>query len=389
MPFSLSEEHRLVRDTVREFIAREVSPGAGELDRRSEFPAKAVARLAELGLLGMTIPETYGGAGMDALGAAVAIEEIARGSAALAVTVSVTNSVCAGPIVRFGSEEQRRRYLPRLARGEILGGFSLTEPDSGSDAAHLRARARREGDFYLLSGDKAWVTNVEVGHLFVVLAATDPAKGSKGLTAFLVEKDFPGFAFGKVEDKMGLRSSLTGSLQLQDCRVPVGNRLGEEGQGFKIAMATLDGARIGIGAQAVGIARGALEEAISFARERRAFGEPIVNFQAIQFMLADMATAIEAARLLVHRAARLRDRGETPYTMEASMAKLFASEMANKVVYQAVQIHGAYGYSREYPVERYYRDVRVTTIYEGTSEIQRLVIARRLLEGLAKEGTVS
>jgi alkylation response protein AidB-like acyl-CoA dehydrogenase len=221
----------------------------------------------------------------------------------------------------------------------------------------------------------------------VVLAATDPAQGARGLTAFLVEKDFPGFAFGKVEDKMGLRSSLTGSLQLQDCRVPAGNRLGEEGQGFKIAMATLDGARIGIGAQAVGIARGALEEAISFARQRKAFGEPIVNFQAIQFMLADMATAIEAARLLVHRAARLRDRGDVPYTKEASMAKLFASEMVNRVAYQAVQIHGAYGYSREYPVERYYRDARVTTIYEGTSEIQRLVIARRILEDLGEGRT--
>jgi butyryl-CoA dehydrogenase len=382
MDFSLSEEQCLLRDSLREFVLREVLPEAGELDRASLFPARAVRRLAEMGLLGMSIPEAYGGAGLDALGAALAIEEIARGSASLAVTVSVTNSVCAGPIARYGSEEQRRRYLPRLASGEILGGFSLTEPDSGSDAAHLRTRARREGDEYLLSGDKAWVTNVVEGQVFVLVAATDPSQGARGLTAFLVEKSFPGFTFGKVEDKMGLRSSLTGSILLQECRVPAANRLGEEGQGFKIAMTTLDGARIGIAAQAVGIARGALEESIAFSRQRKAFGQPINQFQAIQFMLADMSTAIEAARLLVHRAARLRDLGNASFTREASMAKLFASEMVNRVAYQAVQIHGACGYSREYPVERYYRDARVTTIYEGTSEIQRLVIARKLLESL-------
>ena len=382
MDFSLSEEQCLLRDSLREFVLREVLPEAGELDRASLFPARAVRRLAEMGLLGMSIPEAYGGAGLDALGAALAIEEIARGSASLAVTVSVTNSVCAGPIARYGSEDQRRRYLPRLASGEILGGFSLTEPDSGSDAAHLRTRARREGDAYLLSGDKAWVTNVVEGQVFVLLAATDPSQGARGLTAFLVEKSFPGFTFGKVEDKMGLRSSLTGSILLQECRVPVSNRLGEEGQGFKIAMTTLDGARIGIAAQAVGIARGALEESIAFSKQRKAFGQPINQFQAIQFMLADMSTAIEAARLLVHRAARLRDLGNAAFTREASMAKLFASEMVNRVAYQAVQIHGACGYSREYPVERYYRDARVTTIYEGTSEIQRLVIARKLLESV-------
>jgi len=382
MDFSLSEEQCLLRDSLREFVLREVLPEAGELDRASLFPARAVRRLAEMGLLGMSIPEAYGGAGLDALGAALAIEEIARGSASLAVTVSVTNSVCAGPIARYGSEDQKRRYLPRLASGEILGGFSLTEPDSGSDAAHLRTRARREGDAYLLSGDKAWVTNVVEGQVFVLLAATDPSQGARGLTAFLVEKSFPGFTFGKVEDKMGLRSSLTGSILLQECRVPVANRLGEEGQGFKIAMTTLDGARIGIAAQAVGIARGALEESIAFSKQRKAFGQPINQFQAIQFMLADMSTSIEAARLLVHRAARLRDLGNAAFTREASMAKLFASEMVNRVAYQAVQIHGACGYSREYPVERYYRDARVTTIYEGTSEIQRLVIARKLLESV-------
>ena len=382
MDFSLSEEQRLLRDSLREFVLREVLPEAGELDRASRFPTRAVRRLAEMGLLGMSIPEVYGGAGLDALGAALAIEEIARGSASLAVTVSVTNSVCAGPITRFGTEDQRRRYLPRLASGELLGGFSLTEPDSGSDAAHLRTRARRDGDDYVLSGDKAWVTNVVEGQLFVLVAATDPSQGARGLTAFLVEKSFPGFTFGKVEDKMGLRSSLTGSILLQECRVPGSNRLGEEGQGFKIAMTTLDGARIGIGAQAVGIARGAMEESIAFSRQRQAFGQPINQFQAIQFMLADMATAIEAARLLVHRAARLRDLGNVSFTREASMAKLFASEMVNRVAYQAVQIHGACGYSREYPVERYYRDARVTTIYEGTSEIKRLVIARKLLESL-------
>ncbi|HEV8375056.1 MAG TPA: acyl-CoA dehydrogenase family protein [Candidatus Polarisedimenticolia bacterium] len=382
MDFALNEEQELLRETLREFVSREVSPEAGELDRSSAFPSRAVQRLSEMGLLGMTIPETYGGAGLDALSAAVAIEEIARGSASLAVTVSVSNSVCAGPLARHGSEEQRRRYLPRLAKGEILGGFSLTEPDSGSDAAHLRTRALKQGDFYLLTGDKAWVTNVQVGQLFLILAATRPEEGARGISAFLVERDFPGFSFGKVEDKMGLRSSLTGGIQLQDCRVPVSNLLGEEGQGFKIAMMTLDGARIGIAAQAVGIARGALEEALAFSRQRKAFGRTISDFQAIQFMLSDMATSIDAARLMVHRAAGLRDQGNVRYTKEASMAKLFATEMVNRVAYLAGQIHGAYGYSREYPVERYYRDARVTTIYEGTSEIQRLVIDRALLESL-------
>jgi alkylation response protein AidB-like acyl-CoA dehydrogenase len=382
MDFSLTEEQVIIRDTLRQFVASEVLPGAGEMDRSGQFPSRALKGLSELGLLGMTIPEVHGGAGLDSLTAAIAIEELARGSASLAVTVSVSNSVCAGPIVRYGTEEQKNRYLSRLARGEILGGFSLTEADSGSDAAALRTRAVRKGDLYLLTGDKAWVTNVQMGSLFVVLAVTDPAKGSRGISAFLVERDFPGFTFGKVEDKMGLRSSLTGSLLLQDCRVPVSNLLGEEGQGFKIAMNTLDGARIGIGAQSVGIARACLEESIAYAGQRHAFGKPIGELQAIQFMLADMATAIEGARLLVHRAAWLRDRGDVPYTREASMAKLFASEMVNEVAYQAVQIHGAYGYSREYPVERYFRDARVTTIYEGTSEIQRLVIARKLLETL-------
>ena len=382
MDFALSEEQRLLRDTVRDFVDREVRPEAGELDRRSEFPRRAVDHLAELGLLGMAIPEAYGGTGLDAVGAALAVEELARGSAALAVTVSVSNSVCAGPIARFGTEEQRRRYLPRLAAGEILGGFSLTEPDSGSDAAHLRTRAVRDGDFYRLNGEKAWVTNVQVGQVFVILAATDPERGARGITAFLVERDDPGFSFGKVEDKMGLRSSLTGGILLQDCRIPFGRRLGEEGEGFRIAMATLDGARIGIAAQAVGIARGAMEEAVAFSRQRRAFGQPISQFQAIQFMIADMATTIDAARCLVLRAATVRDRGERPCTREASMAKLFATEMANRVAYLAGQIHGASGYSREYPVERYYRDARVTTIYEGTSEIQRLVIARKLLEAV-------
>jgi alkylation response protein AidB-like acyl-CoA dehydrogenase len=382
MDFSLSEEQAIIRDTIREFVASEVLPTAGELDRASEFPARALASLSELGLLGMSIPEAYGGAGLDSLTVILAVEELARGSASLAVTVSVTNSVCAGPIVRYGTEDQRKRYLPLLARGELLGGFSLTEPDSGSDAGSLRARAERTGDTYILNGDKAWVTNVQVGGLFVVLAATDPAAGSRGITAFLVERDCPGFSFGKVEDKMGLRSSLTGSILLQDCRVPAANRLGDEGQGFKIAMSTLDGARIGIGAQSVGIARACLEESLAYSRQRRAFGKPIAELQAVQFMLAEMATAIEGARLLVHRAAWLRDRGAASFTREASMAKLFASEMANRVAYQAVQIHGAYGYSREYAVERYFRDARVTTIYEGTSEIQRLVIARRLLESL-------
>ena len=382
MDFALNEEQELLRETLREFVSREVSPEAGELDRSSAFPSRAVQRLSEMGLLGMTIPEAYGGAGLDALSAAVAIEEIARGSASLAVTVSVSNSVCAGPLARHGSEEQRRRYLPRLAKGEILGGFSLTEPDSGSDAAHLRTRALKQGDFYLLTGDKAWVTNVQVGQLFLILAATRPEEGARGISAFLVESDFPGFSFGKVEDKMGLRSSLTGGIQLQDCRVPVSNLLGEEGQGFKIAMSALDGGRNGIAAQAVGIAVAAYEAALGYARERKSFGVPIGKHQMVQWMLADMATAIEAARLLIWQAAARKDAG-LPFGAQSAMAKLFAAEAAMKIATDAVQIHGGYGFIKEYQVERHFRDAKITQIYEGTSQIQKLVIARHLLSGKA------
>jgi len=288
---------------VRQFVASEVLTSTGELDRASEFPSQAVSGLSDLGLLGMTIPEEYGGAGLDALTTVVALEELARGSASLAVTVSVTNAVCAAPINRYGTEEQKRRYLPRLARGEILGVFSLPQSALGAEAAALRRRAVRGGSLHGLNRGKAWVTNVQVGSLFVVLAVTDPGRGSHGISAFLVEREFPGFSFGKIEDKMGLRSSLTGGILLQDCRVPAENLLGSQGEGFKIAMQTLDGARIGIGAQSVGIARACLEESLEYSRHRRAFGAPIAELQAIQFMLADMATSIDGARLLVHRAA--------------------------------------------------------------------------------------
>jgi alkylation response protein AidB-like acyl-CoA dehydrogenase len=310
------------------------------------------------------------------------MEELARVCASTAVTVSVTNSVCGYPIAQFGTTAQKARYLPALAGGERIGGFCLTEPGTGSDAARIITRYRRDGDRFVLNGLKSWVTNVKIGSLFIVMATRDPAEGSRGISAFLVESTFPGFSFGRLEHKMGLHSSATGEIRLDDCQVPADNLLGEEGKGLNIALHCLGVGRLGIAAQAVGIGVEALEIARRYARERQAFGKPLSAFQAIQFKIADMATGIEAARGLTLRAACLRDRGVKDYAKESSMAKVYATETACRVTYEAVQIHGGYGYSREYPVERLFRDARVTTIYEGTSEIQRLVIGRKLLEGL-------
>lgn len=380
MNFELNEDQQMIRRMVRDFAEERIRPGVFKRDEEGRFIDDLLPGLAELGLLGMVVPETYGGTGLDNVAYAVAIEELARVCPSTAVTVSVTNSVCQEPILRFGSEEQKRRFLPPLAKGEQLGGFGLTEPGSGSDAAALVTRAVRDGDSYVLNGSKAWITNTHVGKVFVVIAVTTPGIGAKGISAFIVTPDLPGFHFLPHEKKMGLRASITSGMAFEDCRVPAENLLGEEGMGIKIALATLEVSRIGIAAQAVGIAQGAFEEAVKYARERRTFGQPLAGHQAIQFMIADMASQIEAARLLTHRAAALRDRRGPGQAQASSMAKLFASEVAKDACDKAVQIHGAYGYSREYAVERFYRDVRVTTIYEGTSEVQRMVIARALLK---------
>ena len=378
MDFELTEAQRLIRDTVREFADKELAPIAGELDRFKRFPEKPLQRLAELGVLGMTLPPEYGGAGADAVSACLALMEISRACASTAVAVSLHNTLTCEIIYRFGTEEQRRRYLPALCRGEILGAFSLTEPTSGSDAASLRTTARLRGDHYVLNGTKTFVTNGSRAGVIILFASTDPARDANGITAFLVEPSLPGFRVGKREEKMGLRASDTAELVLEDCLVPVEHRIGEGGEGFKIALAALAYGRAGIAAQAVGIAQACLDASIRYAKERRQFGRPIGQFQAIQWKLAGMATEIEAARLLTLRAATLKDRG-LPCTGESSMAKLFASEVANRAAVEAVQIHGGYGYLQDFPVERYLRDARVLTIYEGTSEIHRLIISRHLL----------
>ncbi|HZP32514.1 MAG TPA: acyl-CoA dehydrogenase family protein [Candidatus Acidoferrales bacterium] len=379
MDFSLSDDQRLIRDNVRRFMESEVRGNVRGNDREEKFAGAEIRRLGDLGCCGMLIPEEWGGAGLDSISYVLMLEEVARVDASIAVALSVTNSVVAWPLWRHGTEEQRRKYLPRLARGEMLGAFCLTEPQAGSDAAAIGMRALRAGRSYKLSGTKSWVTNGGESGIYLAFAKTDAAAGGRGVTAFLVEPSFPGFGVARYEDKMGLRSSRSAEIVFSDCEVPEENRLGEEGQGLKIALEALDGGRVGIAAQAVGLAQGALEAATDYARQRRAFGKSIGEFQAIQFMLADMHTEIEAARLLVWEAAWMRDAGAARAGAFASRAKLFAAEMANRVAYRAVQIHGSMGYSRESDVERMYRDARVLSIYEGTSEIQRMIIARDVL----------
>jgi alkylation response protein AidB-like acyl-CoA dehydrogenase len=381
MDFSLNEQHRMIRDTVRQFMETELRPRLKEYERAEHFPAAELRRLGELGFCGMLIPEEWGGAGTDTLSYVVMLEEVARVDASVAVALSVTNSVVAWPLWRHGTEQQKRRWLPRLARGEILGAFCLTEPQAGSDAAGIRCQAQRIGDAYILNGTKTWVTNAGHAGLYLVFAKTNPAAGARGVSAFLIEPNTPGFRIARLEDKMGLRLSTSGEVVLENCQVPIDQRLGEEGAGLKIALQALDGGRVGIAAQAVGVAQKALELAVAYAHQRQAFGRPIAEFQAIQWKLADMRVMIDAARLLTWRAAWARDHGGAPAGLCASQAKLYASEMANRVVYEALQIHGSAGYSRESDIERLYRDARVLTIYEGTSEIQRVVIARHLLAG--------
>jgi butyryl-CoA dehydrogenase len=376
---NLTEEQQLLQKSVRDFAEAEVKPHAKEIDETGRFPRDNFKKAAELGLTGVAVPENYGGAGMDHVSYAIVIEEISRICASTGVILSVQNSLYCDPVLRFGTEEQKQKFLVPFARGEKIGCYALTEPQAGSNAAALTTKAVRKGDIYVINGTKAWITNGGAADAAIVYVNTQPEKGEKGITALVVEKGTRGFAVGKEEKKLGIHATACTELSFTDCEVPVGNRIGNEGEGYKVALSTLDGGRIGIAAQATGIAQGAFEAALSYAQQRQAFGHPISDFQAIQFMLADMATEIDAARLLTRRAAWKQDSGSR-FTMEASIAKLFASEMSTRVTHKAIQIHGGYGYSREYPVERNYRDARITEIYEGTSEIQRLVIAAWVLK---------
>jgi butyryl-CoA dehydrogenase len=375
----LSEEQQLLQKSVREFAEAEVKPLAKENDETGKYPRGLFQKAAELGLTGVAIPEAEGGAGMDHISYAIVIEEISRVCASTGVILSVQNSLYCDPIHRFGTEEQKKKFLLPFARGEKIGCYALTEPQAGSNAAALTTKAVRKGDKYVINGTKAWITNGGAADAAIVYVNTQPEKGEKGITALVVEKGTPGFAVGKEEKKLGIHATACTELSFSDCEVPAGNRIGEEGEGYKVALSTLDGGRIGIAAQATGIAQGAFEAALSYAQQRQAFGHPIADFQVIQFMLADMATEIDAARLLLRRAAWKQDSGAR-FSMEAAIAKLFASEMSTRVAHKAIQIHGGYGYSSEYPVERAYRDARITEIYEGTSEIQRLVIAAWVLK---------
>jgi butyryl-CoA dehydrogenase len=385
MDFSLNDHQKLIRDTVRQFMEAEVRPSVKEMEKAEKFPAEAIQKLGEMGCCGMLMPEEWGGPGLDTVSYVLMLEEVARVFTAMSTAIGVTNSAVQAPLLLFGAEAQKKKYLRRMATGETLGAFCLTEPAAGSDAAGIQARAVRSGDCYKLNGTKTWVTNGSVAGVLIVFAKTAPEAGGKGISAFLVEPGFAGFRVGRHEDKMGQRSSPSVEILLNDCVVPVENRLGEEGQGLKIALSALDGGRIGIAAQAVGLAQGALEETVKYAKQRGAFGKKIADFQAIQWMIADMQTEIEAARGLTHYAAWLKDAHPTKVGASASKAKLYASEMANRVVYKAVQVHGSVGYSRETDVERMYRDARVITIYEGTSEVQRMIIARELLGESGKQ----
>jgi butyryl-CoA dehydrogenase len=380
MHVELTEEQRQVQDLCRKFADDELVPNAKRWDEEHHFPREAVKKLGELGLLGVAIPAEWGGAGMDAVAYAVAMEEISRGCAGTGVIMSVNNSLYCEPVLKYGTDEQKREFLAPFATGEKLGCFALTEPMSGSDAAEMQTVASVRGEDYVLNGTKNYITNGPQADVVLVFAMTDKSKAHRGISAFLVPSDVKGFTRGKPDDKVGIRASGSCTIFFEDCAVPRRFRLGAEGEGFKIAMSTLDGGRIGIAAQALGIARAGYEEAVAYAKERKAFGQPIASFQAVQFMLADMATELDAARLLVWRAATMKDKG-VRFSAEAAMAKLFASEMAERVTSKAIQVHGGLGYMKECPAERHWRDSRITQIYEGTSEIQRIVISSALLKG--------
>ncbi|TMI87126.1 MAG: acyl-CoA dehydrogenase [Bacillati bacterium ANGP1] len=378
MEFELSEEHRLVQRTVRDWATARLLPLAAEMDRSSRYPPELIRELGDLGLMGVFIPEEYGGGGMDTISYCIIMEEIARAEAAISAVLSVNNSLVCYPIFAFGDDRQKRHYLPDLARGRRIGCYCLTEPTAGSDAGSLAATARDAGDHWVLNGTKIFVTNGVEANVLIVYARTEADPGSRGISALIAEKGDPGLSVGKVEHKLGIRASSTCEIVLDECRIPKDRLLGQRGKGFHVALATLDGGRIGIAAQALGIARAAMEDATAYAKERRQFGRPIAAFQATQWKIADMATRIQAGRLLAYRAAWLRDQGRR-HTREASMAKLFASETAMWAATQAVQIFGGYGYIQEYPVERHFRDAKITEIYEGTSEVQRMVIARQIM----------
>ncbi|MER3523059.1 MAG: acyl-CoA dehydrogenase [Ignavibacteria bacterium] len=379
MNFELTETHRLIRETARNFALERLAPKSIERDEREEFPYDLVKEMAELGFMGMMVPEEWGGAGLDTVSYVLAMEEISRVDASCGVIMSVNNSLICYGIEKYGTKEQKERYLRDLATGKKLGAFALSEPEAGSDASNQQTVALRDGDYYILNGTKNWITNGSTADIVLVMAATDKSKGAKGISTFIVEKGTPGFFVAKKEKKLGIRSSDTVSLAFQDARVPAANRIGEEGDGFRFAIKTLEGGRIGIAAQAVGIAQACLDASISYSKQRKAFDKPIAGFQAIQFKIAEMATNIEAARMLTLRAAFLKNSGQ-PYGDAAAMAKLFASKIAVQAALEAIQIHGGYGYVREYLVERYLRDAKITEIYEGTSEIQRIVISRGLLK---------
>lgn len=379
MNFQLAEEHEMIRKMVRDFAKKEVAPTATERDEEERFDMEIFRRMAELGLTGIPWPEEYGGIGSDYISYCIAVEELSRVCASTGVTLSAHTSLAGWPILKFGTEEQKQKYLKPMAQGEKIGAYGLTEPGSGSDAGGMATSARLEGDDYILNGSKIFITNGGIADTYIVFALTDPSAGKYGITSFIVEKDFPGFSVGKKEKKLGIRSSPTTEIIFEDCHVPKENMLGKEGEGFKVAMMTLDGGRNGIAAQAVGIAQGAMDTAIWYAKERKQFGKAIAANQGISFKLADMATAIEASRLLTYQAAWLESNG-LPYGKASAMSKLLAGDTAMKVATEAVQVLGGYGYTKEYPVERYMRDAKITQIYEGTQEIQRMVIAGHLIK---------
>ncbi len=378
MNFDLSEEQTLLRQTIREFAEREIAPGASARDEAARFPSELIPRMADLGLFGINIPQEYGGAGLDALGFTIIIEEVARFDGALALIIASHNSLCAGHILSFGNETQKQKYLPSLASGKKLGAWALTEPSSGSDAAALKTSATFNADHWILNGEKQFITQGSTAGVYVIMASTDRSQGKRGISAFIVERETQGLNVCKVENKLGVRASDTASLRMEDVRVAKDNLLGDLNGAFDNLSRILQGGRVGIGAMAVGIARGAFEEALKYAEERKQFGKSIAEFEAIQWMLADMATEIDAARLLVQRAARLKDDGQ-PFSKAASEAKLYASEAAMRATTKAIQIHGGYGYLKDYPVERYFRDAKLCEIGEGTSEVQRMIIAKDLL----------
>ncbi len=380
MEFQLTEEQEMMRKMIRDFAENEVAPGATERDENEEFSRELFDKLAELEVTGLPFPEEYGGAESDYISYAIAAEEISRVDASLGTTLSAHISLASWPIYNYGTEEQKQKFLKPLCLGEKLGAFGLTEESAGSDAAAQKTSARREGDEYVLNGNKIFISNAGYAEIYVVFAVTDPEDKAKGVSAFIVEKDTPGFSFGKKEKKMGIRSSATMELVFEDCRIPAENLLGKEGDGMKIALSVLDGGRVGVAAQSVGIAQGALDAAVEYSKQREQFGQSISRFQAVSFMLAEAATKIEAARLLTLKAAYLKEQG-MPYSMYSSMAKLYAAEVSMEITTNMVQVFGGYGYTKEYPVERYMRDAKITQIYEGTSEIQKLVIARNLLKG--------